>query len=157
MLIQKTFHLHMLKEAAKARLENLAEYRRQLANVETAVLMADGGAHFVFRAPWGFRADVELIEVPGVNPAQTLFRSRRGNVEVLGVLEYFQIRPNLTEVVLTLDYTIMSPLFRLLDHAGSNIDRFLNLQLERLENFFTQPADVERNAPEPLNHHQSSG
>jgi len=155
MLIQKTFHLHALQEVAKTRLTDLAGYRRQFADVEVAVMTPEGKVHFVFRLPWGFRADVELTQLPGENPAQTLFRSTRGNVEVLGVLEYFQIRPSLTEVVLTLDYTIVSPLFRLIDRWGSGVDRFLNRQLERLETHFGQPLDGSRadaNVPAPINH-----
>lgn len=156
MLLQKTFHLHALQEVAKARLADLAGYRRQFTDVETAVQTPDGKAQFVFRLPWGFRADVELAKLPGENPAQTLFRSTRGNVEVLGVLEYFQIRPNLTEVVLTLDYTIVSPVFRLIDRFGHCVDRFLNQQLGRLEVHFDHPLEgirADTNLPTPINHH----
>ena len=156
MLIQKTFHLHLLREAARARLANLAEYRRQLAHVETAVIGPEGRAHFVFRLPWGFHADVELVQVPGPNTAQTLFRSSGGNIEVLGVLEYFEIRPGLTEVVLTLDYTIVPRLFRTVDRLGHTIDHFLNRELMLLEAYFTRPAgeiraDTQRATP--INHH----
>ena len=70
MLIQKTFHLHALQEVAKARLTDLAGYRRQFADVEVAVMTPEGKVHFVFRLPWGFRADVELTQLPGENPAQ---------------------------------------------------------------------------------------
>lgn len=149
MLIQKTFHLHMLQEAAKAQLGNLPGYRRQFAGVELAVLTPEGGAHFVFELPWGFRADIELVRLPCENPAQTLFRSMGGNVEVIGVLEFFQIRPNLTEIVLTLDYTIGSPVFRMIDRFGHGVDRFLNRQLERLETHFATSGQV----PAPINHH----
>jgi len=156
MLIQKTFHLHMLQDSAKTRLANLSDYRRHFSGVELATLTPEGAAHFVCRLPWGFRAEVELVQVACENPAQTLFRSRRGNVEVLGVLEYFQIQPNLTEVVLTLDYTIASPLFRLIDTLGNHVDRFVNRQLEGLEAHFSHPAgepDAESNLPAPINHH----
>jgi len=156
MLLQKTFHLHTLKEVAKARLGNLAGYRRQFAEVEIAVQTPEGATHFVFRLPWGFRADVQLVQVPGENPAQTLFRSSRGNIEVLGVLEYFQIQPSLTEVVLTLDYTIVSPFFRIVDRLCNGMERFLNRQLARLETYFDQPVEgirADTHLPSPINHH----
>ncbi|MEI8233792.1 MAG: hypothetical protein WCH57_03805 [Verrucomicrobiota bacterium] len=140
MLIQKTFHLHLVREAAKARLQNLAGYRQQLDGVETAARTPEGGAHFVFRLPWGFRADVELVPLPGEHPSQTLFRSRRGNIEVLGVLEYFQIRPGLTEIVLTLDYKVRPLCARWIDRLAHGLDRFLNRELECLERAFSQPA-----------------
>jgi len=156
MLIQKTFHLHFVQEVAKARLANPAGYRWRFVGVEIAEVMPEGRAHFVFRLPWGFRVDVELVQLPGENPAQTLFRSSRGNVAVLGVLEYFPIRPGLTEVVLTLDYTITSPFCRFIDYLGHSIDRFLNRQLERLEIHFDQPQEgirADTNLPKPINHH----
>jgi hypothetical protein len=52
-----------------------------------------------------------------------------GNAEVAGMIEFFPIRPNLTEVVLTLDYDAMSPLQK----ACDTLDRFLNRQLSRIE------------------------
>jgi hypothetical protein len=140
MLIQKTFHLHLVREAAQAGLQNLAGYRQQLVGVETAARTPEGGAHFVFRLPWGFRADVELAPLPGEHSAQTLFRSIRGNIEVLGVLEYFQVRPGLTEIVLTLDYTIAPRCSRWIDRLAHGLDRFLNRELECLERAFSQPA-----------------
>ena len=156
MLIQKTFHLHAPTEVAKARLQDLAGYRRHFENVELAVVTPEGKAHFVFRLPWGFHGDVELTQLLGENPAQTLFRSTRGNMTVLGVLEYFQIRPSLTEIVLTLDYTINSPLFRLIDRFGGSMDAFLNRQLECLEIHFTKPLDGVRVddtiLPAPIDH-----
>jgi hypothetical protein len=136
MLLQKTFHLPALREVAQERLANLPSYRRQLFRVEQAVVSAEGSAHFVARLPGGFRGDVELVRVAGGNTAQILFRSSGGNVEMLGVLEYFQIRPSLTEVVLTLDYTICPWFYRWLDALGHCMDRFLNRQLEQVEAAF---------------------
>ena len=156
MLIQKTFHLHFVQEVARALLANPAGYRWRLAGVEVAEVSPEGKAHFVFRLPWGFRIDVDLMKLPGENPAQTIFGSTRGNVAVLGVLEYFPIRPGLTEVVLTLDYTIVSPMCRLIDYMSHSIDRFLNRQLERLELHFAQPQEgvrADANLPRPINNH----
>ena len=139
-LIQKTFHLHLLLEEAQARLQNLEGYRRQLAGVETADSTPEGGVHLVARLPWGFRADVELTPLPSEHPAQVLFRSTRGNVDVLGVLEYFQVRPGLTEIVLTLDYTIGPWCSRWIDRLAHGLDRFLNRELACLERALATPA-----------------
>ena len=86
MVIQKTFHLHVAQEVARARLANPASYRWRLVGVERAEATPEGKAHFAFRLPWGFRVEVELVQLPGENPAQLLFRSIGGNVQVLGVL-----------------------------------------------------------------------
>ena len=155
MVIQKTFHLHFVPEVDRARLANQSSYRWSFADVERAEVTPDGKGHFVFRLPWGFRVEVELVRLPGENPAQTLFRSTRGNVQVLGVLEYFPIRPGLTEVVLTLDYTILPPFCRLIDALFHSIDRFLNRQLKRLEIHFATPPEgirADTNLSPPINH-----
>ena len=156
MVIQKTFHLHFVQEVAKARLANPASYRWRFADVERVEVTPDGKGHFAFRLPWGFRVEVELVRLPGENPAQTLFRSTQGNVQVLGVLEYFSIRPSLTEVVLTLDYTILSPFCRFIDAMFHSIDLFLNRQLVHLESHFATPLEgirADTNLSPPINHH----
>jgi len=154
MLIQKTFHLGMTKEAARAKLLNLREYRNELHEVERAEV-EDGAAYFDFRIPGGFPVRAQLTEVPGENPAQTLFRSYSGgNVEVLGVLEFFEIKPDLTEVVLTIDYSFLSPFLRLVDYFTSGVERFIDRQLERVENHFAKPVAgvrADRNLPAPIN------
>ena len=101
-----------------------------------------------------------MAEVEGDNPAQTLFRSHRGNLEVVGVLEYFEVKPNLTEVVLTLEYRIHSPIFRILDYIGKGTDRFLNRQLEQIEAYFSYSTGspgirADRNLAYPINGHQN--
>ena len=156
MVIQKTFHLHAVQEVARARLANPAAYRWRFADVERAEVTPEGKAHFAFRLPWGFRAEVELVPLPGENPLQTLFRSTRGNVQVLGALEYFAIRPGLTEVVLTLDYTILSPLCRCIDAMAHSIDHFLNRQLAHVEAHFATPLEgirADTHLPKAINHH----
>ena len=156
MLIQKIFHLHCGQEAAKARLANPAAYRWRFTGVETLETTPEGKAHLVFRLPRGCLVDVELAPLPEAGPAQTLFRSSRGNVKVLGALEYFPLRPGLTEVVLTLDYIFASPFYRLIDSLSRSIDHFLNRQLAHLEAHFAQPVEGSRadtNLPAPINHH----
>ena len=144
MLVQKTFHLPALRETAQAKLADLRGYCQRLANLEVADAPGDGRAHFAARLPGGFRADVDLVRVDGGNSAQTLFKSSRGNIEVIGIIEYFQIRPGLTEVVLTLDYTIQPWFFRWLDCVAHSVDRFLNRQLERVEATFPGPGHSRR-------------
>ena len=156
MLIQKTFHLGMKAEIAREKLLNLREYRNELVGVEQAAVDDEGVAHFEFHLPYGIRGKVELVRAPGEtdNPAQTLFRSRDGNLETLGVLEFFEIKPDLTEVVLTLDYSFTSPLFRLIDYFSHAMEHFIDRQLERVEAHFARPiagVRADRNLPAPIN------
>ncbi len=158
MLIQKTFHLRMRQDVAKACLADFDTYSRKFVGVDRAALTANSGVHLKFRLPCGYRVEVALGKVPGVNPAQTLFRSFAGNVEALGVLEYFQIKPSLTEIVLTLDYTIASPIFSLLDYMSNSVDKFVNRQLAQIEAYF-EPHSISgipanRNLPAPINGHK---
>jgi len=157
MLIQKTFHLGMRSEAARAKLCDLREYRHDLSGVERAAVAEDEGCmHIEFRLPYGFHGNVDLARELGENPAQILFRSRDGNLEVLGVLEFFEIKPELTEIVLTVDYTIDSPFFRLLDYLAHSMERFINEQIERVEAHFARPVAgirADRNLPTPINGH----
>ena len=154
MLIQKTFHLGMKGDIAREKLLNLREYRNDFTDVEQATVNADGVAHFEFRLRYGVPGKVDLVRAPGDNPAQVLFRSRDGNMDVLGVLEFFEIKPDLTEVVLTLDYSFTSPLLRLIDYFSHGMERFIDQQLERVEAHFARPITgirADRNLPAPIN------
>ncbi len=154
MLIQKTFHLAMHKDVAREKLLNLREYRNDLSEVEEAIVDEEGEARFEFHLPYGLRGKIVLVRVEGDNPAQTLFRSHGGNMEILGVLEFFEIKPNLTEVVLTLDYSFASPFFRLVDYFSHAMEHFIDRQLERVEAHFARPilgVRADRNLPAPIN------
>ena len=152
MLIQKTFHLGMKKEAAREKLCNPREYRNDLAGVELDT--GADGVHFGFRLPCGLRVRTELVRAEGDNPAQLLFRSRGGNLEVLGVLEFFEIKAELTEVVLTVDYSFYSPFCQVIDYFSHGMERFVDRQLERVEAHFARPVAgvrADRNLPTPIN------
>lgn len=162
MLIQKTFHLRMAREVAKAKLSNLAEYRRHIVGIEALAPNPGGGMRLKFQLPCGplnFRGDTELEALESDNPNQTLFRSCGGNMEIAGVVEYFEIKPNLTEVVFTLDYVIGSPFMRGLDFVFKSVDRFLSRQVERVEACFAPGprASVHANLAEPINGHSVPG
>jgi hypothetical protein len=154
MLIQKTFHLGMKGEIARGKLLNLREYRNELVDVEQATVDAEGVAHFDFHLSYGLRGKVDLVRAPGDNPAQLLFRSRGGNLDVLGVLECFEIKPDLTEIVLTLDYSFISPVARLVDYLSRSMERFIDEQLERIETHFARPITgmrADSTLPAPIN------
>ncbi|MEA3187959.1 MAG: hypothetical protein QOD99_1789 [Chthoniobacter sp.] len=136
MLIEKTFHVHQPIHETRARLATMASYRRQLDRVTKAVITADGIAQIRFEPGLGYTLNIDLVEIPSAESDRTMFRSVGGNVEVAGMIEYFAIRENLTEVVLTLDYELKAPLARVVDSVTSVIDRFLNDQLRRMQAHF---------------------
>ena len=157
MLIQKTFHLPMARASAKANLTGLGAFRSHLVDVDLAAVTSDGLVHFEFQLPCGLQGSVYLAEIDGNNPFQSFFRSRGGNVEVLGLLEYFEIKPDLTEIVLTLEYTILPPVYRMIDYFIHGTDRFLNRQLEQVEAYFSREPirgiRADRNLATPINGH----
>ena len=75
------------------------------------------------------RLDAAPQSTLGGDPNRMLFRSIGGNVKLAGMIEFFSIRPNLTEVVLTLDYEVVSALRKVTEV----VDRFLNWQLAKIE------------------------
>jgi len=49
------------------------------------------------------------------------------------MVEFFPIRPNLTEAVLTIDYEPVSSLQKVIEAMATGFDGFLNRQLARIE------------------------
>jgi len=158
MWVQKTFHLPVAQEAAWDKLADLRAYRYGLPGVEAAAMTGAGQAYLRFRLPWGFRGCMELAEVPAENPRQRIFRTAAGNVEAVGLVEFFPVRADLTAVVLTLHYSIGSLWFRLMDRMAGSVDRFLNEQLTFLEAYFARPirgVRANRALPRPINGHST--
>lgn len=130
MLTQKTFHLPMPWRVARARLANFRDYCRECEPLEEAVV------RLPFRLPFNFHGYLDLVPVAGRNPTQLLFRSEGGPIRLIGLMEYFEVGPNLTEIVLTIDYVIASPFRRCLDYFTGGVEYFLNGQLALIEAHF---------------------
>jgi uncharacterized membrane protein len=136
MLLQKTFHIHQSAAETRNRLANIGSYRHQLLGVQQATLTADGVGHFEFWTRPGRTVSVDLAEVPDDVPDRVLFRSVGGSADVAGTVEFFEVKENLTEIVLTVDYTLKSTLLRMIDRVVLGVDHFLNRQLERIQMHF---------------------
>lgn len=136
MRIQKTFHILLSQNEAREALANVHGYRRYLEGVTRANLTADGVGEIEFDAGNGFNASLDLREVPCDAPDMVLFGSQGGDMELAGVLEFYPVKANLTEVTLTLDYQIESRLYAALDFVMSFMDRFLNRQISVIQAHF---------------------
>lgn len=140
MLIQKTLHLPLSLKAAKARISDFSSYRHQCVGLEEGEIdPASAEGLFRFRVRGGVRLCVELALVDGEIDSQTLFRSTKGNIVVVGMLEYFAREPDTTEVVLTLDYVIRSPWQRWVDRLTRGVEAFVDRNIKALEAFFALP------------------
>ena len=134
MLIQKIFHVHQGLQETKARLAHVQGYRQYLEGVRKAVITDDGVAQFDCVIPdGGFRAHMVLVELPTGDENQVLFRSTAGNIELSGLLEFFPIKENLTEVQLTLEYSLRSPVHSIFNVFTASLERFMNRQLRRVQ------------------------
>jgi len=135
MLIHKIFHLRQPVAEARERLRELGTCKTSEKEFEVTCskIEPEGIGRLDFKIPHGQSVSADIEEVPGDDPNRILFRSVRGPVELAGMIEFFPIRPNLTEAVLTVEYEAQSPVKKAIDAASTALDRFLNRQLARIE------------------------
>jgi hypothetical protein len=135
MLIHKIFHLRQPVAEARERLRELGTFSASEKDFEVhcAKIEPEGIGRLEFKGRQGERVSADIEEVPGDDPNRILFRSVKGTVELVGIIELYPIRPNLTEAVLTVEYEALSPLKKALEAMSMALDRFLNGQLARAE------------------------
>lgn len=135
MQIQKIFHVHQSLQETQNLLAAVPSYRRHLSGITKATI-CDGVAQLRFEPGLGYTINVELTELADKTPNRILFRSTHGNIELAGMVEFFAIREQLTEVVLTIDYQLSAPLAGVVDNLTHVMERFLELQLRGLQSHF---------------------
>src|ERR1700757_2633483 len=106
MLLQKTLHMSQPVAECKARLASIQSYRRQFLMVTKATVTSSKTVDFSFRGPLGFEARTVLLSVDTDSPNQYAFESVGGNIDVVGLVDFSEIRPNCTEITLALHYEI---------------------------------------------------
>ncbi len=127
MLIRKIFHVGESLEKARAHVSDPDNYVVALQRVHWS-RTADQATHLELVLGRGVYARVELKELPTVHPNQNLFRAVGGDLEVMGMVEFFPIREHLTEVEVTLDCTFK----RALPRRWRAMERFVEGQLRRI-------------------------
>ena len=136
MLLQKTLHMNQSLEECKTRLASIQSYRRQFVMVTRATVTSSKTVDFSFRGPLGFEARTVLLSVESESPDQMAFESTGGNLDVMGLAEFAEIRPNCTEVTLALHYEIKNRLFAWLDRRFHFVDVFVTSQLRSIRSHF---------------------
>ncbi len=116
MLLQKTLHMSQPVAECKARLASIQSYRRQFLMVTRATVTSSKTVDFSFRGPLGFEAHTVLLSVESDSPDEYAFESVGGNITLMGIVDFAEIRPNCTEVTLAVHYEIKNQAVRL---AGS--------------------------------------
>lgn len=136
MLLEKTFHMSQPLAECKARLSSIQSYRRQFLMVTKATVTSSKTVDFSFRAPLGFQAQTVLLAVDGDSYDQFAFESVGGNIDLMGLVDFSEIRPNCTEITLAVHYNIKNKLFAWLDRHFNFIDAFLTAELRSIRAHF---------------------
>jgi hypothetical protein len=136
MLLEKTFHMCQPLAEAKARLTSIQSYKRQFVMVTKATVTSSKTVDFSFRGPLGFEARTVLLAVDSDSIDQLAFESVGGNLDVVGLIDFTEIRPSCTEITLAIHYRINNRLFAWLDRRFGFVDAFINAELRSIRAHF---------------------
>jgi hypothetical protein len=136
MLLQKTLHMGQPKADCKARLASIHSYRRQFVMVTKATVTSSKTVDFSFRGPLGFEAQTVLLAVDSESPDEVAFESVGGNIDVMGIVDFDEMRPNCTEITLAMHYEIKNKFFAWLDRHFRFVDAFVNSELRSIRSHF---------------------
>lgn len=136
MLLEKTFHMNQPVAECKARLASIQSYRRQFLMVTKATVTSAKTVDFSFRGPLGFEAHTVVAGVDSESPDEFAFESLGGNIELTGLIDFTEIRPNFTEVTLAVHYDIGNKFFAWLDSRFGFVEAFLLGELRSIRAHF---------------------
>src|SRR5207244_5802987 len=136
MLLQKTLHMSQPVAECKARLASIQSYRRQFLMVTNATVTSSKTVDFSFRGPLGFQARTVLLAVDSDSPDECAFESVGGNIELMGLVNFSDIRPNCTEITVAVHYEIKNKLFAWLDGRFGFVDAFVTSELRSIRSHF---------------------
>jgi len=120
----------------KARLSSIQSYRRQFLMVTKATVTSSKTVDFSFRGPFGFHARTVLLAVDSDSSDECAFESVGGNIDLMGLVEFTEIRPRCTEVTLAVHYQIKNKIFAWLDRRLHFVDAFVNSELRSIRAHF---------------------
>src|SRR5438132_4660904 len=106
MLLQKTLHMSQSRAEWKTRLSSIQSYRRQFLMVTKATVTSSKTVDFSFRGPLGFQARTVLLGVDSESLDEYAFESVGGNMDLVGLVDFIEIRPHGTEVTFAVQYEI---------------------------------------------------
>jgi len=136
MLLQKTLHIGQSLPDCKSRLANIHSYRRQFVLVTKATVTSSKTVDFSFRGPLGFRGHTVLLAVASNSPDQVAFESVGGNLDLMGIVDFSEVRPNCTEITLAVHYELKNKFFAWLDRRLHFVDAFVNSELRSVRAHF---------------------
>ncbi len=123
-------------DECKNRLSSIQSYRRQFVRVTKATVTSSKTLDFSFRGPLGFEASTVISAIDADSPDQMAFESWGGNIDLMGLIEFEEVRPDCTEVTLAVHYEIKSKAYAWLDRKFGFVDAFLTAELCSLRAHF---------------------
>jgi hypothetical protein len=120
----------------KARLASIQSYRRQFLMVTKATVTSSKTVDFSFRGPLGFQARTILLAVDSDSPNEHAFESVGGNIDLMGLIDFVEIRPNCTEITLAVHYEIKNKFFAWLDRRLHFVNAFVTSELRSIRSHF---------------------
>jgi hypothetical protein len=120
----------------KARLASIQSYRRQFLMVTKATVTSSKTVDFSFRGPLGFQARTVLLAVDSEAADECAFESVGGNIDLMGLIDFAEIRPSCTEVTLAVHYEIKNKVFAWLDRRLHFVDAFVTSELRSIRSHF---------------------
>jgi hypothetical protein len=120
----------------KSRLANIHSYRRQFVMVTRATVTSSKTVDFSFRGPLGFEGHNVLLAVESNSPDEVAFESVGGNLDLMGIVDFAEVRPNCTEITLAVHYDIKNKFFAWLDRRLHFVDAFVNSELRSIRAHF---------------------
>ncbi|MGI8819453.1 MAG: hypothetical protein ACR2ID_01045 [Chthoniobacterales bacterium] len=136
MLLQKTLHMSQSPSECKSRLSSVQSYRRQFVMVTKATVTSSKTVDFSFRGPLGFEARTVLLAADSDNPNQFAFESSGGNIDLMGIVDFTEIKSSCTEVTLAVHYEIKNKLFAWLDRRFHFVDAFVTSEMRSIRAHF---------------------
>jgi len=136
MLLQKNLHMSQSLAECKTRMSSIQSYGRQFVMVTKATVTSSKTVDFGFRGPLGFQARTVLLAADSDSPDEFAFGSAGGNIDLMGLVDFTEIRPNCTEVTLAVHYEIKNKIFAWLDRHFRFVDAFVNSELRSLRAHF---------------------
>jgi uncharacterized membrane protein len=152
MMLQKTLHMSQSLHECKARLSSINSYRRQFVKITKANVTSSKTVDFSFRGPFGFTAQTVLSTLESESPDRVAFESWGGNIDLMGLVEFSEVRPGCTEVSMAVHYEIKNGFYAWLDRRFGFMDSFLTAELRSIRAHFEGVAApvIERSRELPM-------
>jgi hypothetical protein len=104
--------------------------------VTKAIVTSSKTLDFSFRGPLGFEAHTVLATIESSSPDQVAFESWGGNIDLMGLIDFEEVRHDCTEIAFAVHYEIKNKFYAWLDRRFGFVEAFLTSELRSLRSHF---------------------